>query len=169
MSLSLFAILSFAAFVSAFIQGALGIGFALIIAPVLGFLRPDLLPVTLLLLMLPLNFHVALRERAAIDWTGVKWITLGRFAGTFAGVWLLATLSTKHMDLAVGWFTVIAAAAALVAPPVRTGTCKLNRRWRVHRRYRDGNRHRWAAARSSLPTRPRGGPAINRGHMLFSG
>ena len=88
MTLGLFAILSAVTLVSSFIQGALGIGFALIVAPVVGILKPDLLPVTLLLLMLPLNFHVAWRERSAVDWSGAKWITLGRFAGTFAGVWL---------------------------------------------------------------------------------
>ncbi|HEV7250317.1 MAG TPA: sulfite exporter TauE/SafE family protein [Shinella sp.] len=121
MTLGLFAILSAVTLVSAFIQGALGIGFALIVAPVVGILKPELLPVTLLLLMLPLNFHVAWRERAAVDWSGAKWITLGRFAGTFAGVWLLAALSAQQLDLAVGWFTVIAAAAALLAPPFQPG------------------------------------------------
>ncbi|OMQ46502.1 sulfite exporter TauE/SafE family protein [Ensifer sp. 1H6] len=117
MSISLIAILAIVTFVSAFIQGALGIGFALIVAPVVGMLKPELLPVTLLLLMLPLNLHVALRERAHVDWSGATWITVGRFAGTFAGLWLLAALSLDQLDLAVGIFTVIAAAAALVAPP----------------------------------------------------
>lgn len=117
MSLSLIAILAAVTFVSAFIQGTLGIGFALIVAPVVGMLKPDLLPVTLLLLMLPLNLHVAAREREHVDWSGATWITIGRFAGTFAGLWLLAALSLDQLDLAVGAFTVIAAGAALVAPP----------------------------------------------------
>lgn len=117
MSLGLFSILAGVTFVSAFVQGSLGIGFALIVAPVVGMLKPDLLPVTLLLLMLPLNLHVALRERQHVDWPGATWITVGRFAGTFAGLWLLAALSLDQLDLAVGVFTVIAAGAALVAPP----------------------------------------------------
>ncbi|MCQ4632491.1 putative membrane protein YfcA [Shinella sp. BE166] len=117
MSMSLLAILAIVTFISAFIQGSLGIGFALIVAPVVGMLKPDLLPVTLLLLMLPLNLHVAVRERDHVDWSGAKWITVGRFAGTFAGLWLLAALSVDQLDLAVGIFTVVAAGAALVAPP----------------------------------------------------
>lgn len=117
MSMSLIAILAAVSFVAAFIQGSLGIGFALIVAPVVGMLKPDLLPVTLLLLMLPLNLHVAARERAHVDWPGATWITIGRFAGTFAGLWLLAALSVDQLDLAVGIFTVVAAGAALVAPP----------------------------------------------------
>ena len=117
MNISLLAILAVVTFISAFIQGSLGIGFALIVAPVVGMLKPDLLPVTLLLLMLPLNLHVAVREREHVDWSGAKWITLGRFAGTFAGLWLLAALSVDQLDLAVGVFTVVAAGAALAAPP----------------------------------------------------
>ena len=117
MSMSLIAILAAVTFVAAFIQGSLGIGFALIVAPIVGMLRPDLLPVTLLLLMLPLNLHVAVREREHVDWSGATWITAGRFAGTFAGLWLLAALSVDQLDLAVGIFTVVAAGAALVAPP----------------------------------------------------
>jgi uncharacterized membrane protein YfcA len=117
MSMNLIAILAVVTFVSAFIQGSLGIGFALIVAPVVGLLKPELLPVTLLLLMLPLNLHVAVRERDHVDWSGATWISMGRFAGTFAGLWLLAALSVDQLDLAVGIFTVVAAGAALIAPP----------------------------------------------------
>jgi uncharacterized membrane protein YfcA len=63
MSFELLSILAVVTFLSAFVQGSLGIGFALIVAPVVGMLKPELLPVTLLLLMLPLNLHVAVRER----------------------------------------------------------------------------------------------------------
>ncbi|AHD02146.1 sulfite exporter TauE/SafE family protein [Leisingera methylohalidivorans] len=116
MTFDVLLILSAVVFAAAFIQGALGIGFALIVAPVLGLVEPSLLPVTLLILMLPLNSHVAWREREEVDWNGAGWITLGRFAGTFAGLWLLVVLSGRQLDLAVGWFTIIAAGAALLAP-----------------------------------------------------
>ena len=117
MSFELVSILAVVTFLSAFVQGSLGIGFALIVAPVVGMLKPELLPVTLLLLMLSLNLHVAVREREHVDWPGATWITVGRLAGTFAGLWLLAALSLDQLDLAVGVFTVVAAGAALVAPP----------------------------------------------------
>ena len=117
MSLSVLLVLAVVSLAAAFIQGALGIGFALIVAPTVGLLQPDLLPVMLLILMLPLNFHVTWREREAVDWSGAKWITVGRLIGTFAGLGLLAALTGRQLDSAVGWFTVIAAAAALFAPP----------------------------------------------------
>ena len=53
--------------VAALIQGAIGVGFALIVAPIAAVLRPDLLPGSILLLMLPMNAYVAWRERAFFD------------------------------------------------------------------------------------------------------
>lgn len=115
------AVLAAVCLVAAFIQGALGIGFALIVAPVIAVFQPALLPVTLLLLMLPLNMQVAWRERAAVDLRGTAWISAGRVAGTFAGMWLLAVLSARQLGVAAGWVTMIAAALALIAPPFAPG------------------------------------------------
>ena len=63
----------------ALIQGAIGVGFALVVAPLAAVLRPDLLPGSILLLMLPLNAYVAWRERTSFDLSGASWITAGRF------------------------------------------------------------------------------------------
>lgn len=114
--ITVFAIIAVATGIAAFVQGAIGIGFALIVAPVMGFLRPDLLPVALLILMLPLNFYVGLREREAIDWKGVGWIGLGRLPGTLLGLWILVILSADSLNQVVGASTVIAVLAALFAP-----------------------------------------------------
>lgn len=125
MSLTVFAAIAATVGVAAFVQGAIGIGFALIVAPVLGLIRPDLLPVCLLLLMLPLNFHVAWRERGAIDGTGAGWITAGRLPGTLGGLWVLTALSAASLNLVIGVATMTAALAALVAPAFtpRAGSC----------------------------------------------
>lgn len=109
--------LSLAVFVAAFIQGSVGIGFALIMAPILAFVAPDYLPVALLILMLPLNFMVFFRERASTDWRGGSWIMVGRFFGTFLGIWVLVALSVRQLEIAVGLFTILAALIALMAPP----------------------------------------------------
>src|ERR1700712_5731851 len=79
--------------IASFIQGSTGVGFALLVAPLLGILAPTMLPVAVLVLMLPLNFYVAFRERAALDFRSGGWITLGRIAGTFGGLWVLTVLS----------------------------------------------------------------------------
>jgi len=81
-----FIFLAIAVTLAAFIQGTVGVGFALIVAPVFGLIEPMLLPVALLILMLPLNIYVAWRERSELDSGGAAWITLGRVAGAVGGV-----------------------------------------------------------------------------------
>ena len=120
-TLDTFAILAGSTMIAAFVQGSSGVGFALVLAPVLAFVAPELLPVCLLALMIPLNVYVAWRERAAIDRHGVGWITLGRFVGTFGGVWLLAAFAAGRLQMLIGAMTVIAAAATLLLPAFRPG------------------------------------------------
>jgi hypothetical protein len=109
--------------VAALIQGAIGVGFALVVAPLAAVLRPDLLPGSILILMLPLNVYVAWRERHHFDWPSMGWITAGRFAGTFAGLWILVAVTTSTLNLFVGLTTVLAAVITKLAPkfsPTRT-------------------------------------------------
>jgi len=119
--LPIFAPIAAAVIVAAFIQGATGVGFALIVAPVLAFLAPDLVPVCVLVLMIPLNVYVAWRERAALDRSGAGWITAGRFAGTFGGLWLLVALTSRQLSILIGTATIIAAIATLIAPTFTPG------------------------------------------------
>jgi uncharacterized membrane protein YfcA len=99
-----------------FVQGSTGVGFALIVAPILGLVAPAMLPVAVLVLMLPLNVYVAWRERTALDLRNGAWITAGRFAGTFGGLWVLVMLSASHLNLLIGVSTIAAAAATLAMP-----------------------------------------------------
>ena len=106
---------------AAFIQGSVGVGFALIVAPVLSLVKPELVPVTLLIIMLPLNFYVAARERAALDKPGLGWITLGRTLGTFVGAAILLVISARTLNIFVGLSTVLAAGLSLAAPSFKPG------------------------------------------------
>lgn len=110
-------LIAFAAVLAgAFIQGASGMGFALIVVPVLALVHPEAIPGALLFLMLPLNAYVAWRERGAIDRSGAGWITVGRFAGTFAGLGILLVLSTYWLNQFVGISTLLAVLASVLAP-----------------------------------------------------
>jgi len=100
----------------AFIQGTIGVGFALIVVPVFAFLDRDLLPAGVLALMIPLNVYVIWRERLSIDWIGAKWITLGRLVGTLGGILILAALAPRELNVLIGIVTVLAAGVTLVAP-----------------------------------------------------
>lgn len=110
------AIIACAVVVAALIQGGIGVGFALIVAPVAAVLRPDLLPGSVLILMLPLNAYVAWRERAHFELPSAGWITAGRIVGTFGGLWILLVVSTATLDMLVGIATILAAAATKLAP-----------------------------------------------------
>lgn len=106
---------------AAFIHGTVGVGFALIVAPIFSLTRPELIPVALLVIMLPLNFYVAARERHALDKPGLGWITLGRTAGTFIGAAILAVISARALNIFVGASTVAAALLSLAAPTFSPG------------------------------------------------
>jgi len=121
MTLTVLAIMSAIVVLAGFVQGSTGLGFALLVAPVLGLIAPAMLPVTVLVLMIPLNVYVAWRERAALDLGSAGWITLGRFAGTFGGLWVLVVLSARHLNLLIGISTIAAATATLAMPVFRPG------------------------------------------------
>lgn len=124
MSVGAFLLIGITVLLSAFVQGSTGMGFAMIAAPIVSLLDPSLIPVMLLVLMIPLNFYIGWRERGALDWRGVKWISVGRFAGTFLGLWILIVINLHQLGLLIGWSTVLAAVVALLAPafdPNRSG------------------------------------------------
>lgn len=116
MTVLAFSIVAITVLLSAFVQGSTGMGFAMIVAPVVSFIDPSLIPVMLLVLMIPLNLYVAVRERSDIHWHGVKWISVGRFAGTFLGLWILIIVNLHQLALLIGWSTLVAAIIALIAP-----------------------------------------------------
>ncbi|CAK7262413.1 MULTISPECIES: sulfite exporter TauE/SafE family protein [unclassified Shinella] len=109
-------------FIAAFVQGATGLGFALIAAPVIGLINPQLLPVLILVLMIPLNLFVAWRERRAVDVKGAAWIMAGRVAGTAGGLWLLLAIPLNSLNLLVGVSTILAASASLIVSPFKPGS-----------------------------------------------
>src|SRR5690606_5245881 len=116
MTIDPFYLIAAAVAAGALIQGTTGMGFALVVAPVMGMLEPKLLPVCLLVLMLPLNAIIAWREREAIDLRGASWITLGRIFGTFGGVWVLFWLPLSQLNLLIGVSTIAACLATWLAP-----------------------------------------------------
>ena len=112
---------SLAVLAASFVQGASGMGFALMVAPVLTLIAPSLLPVCVLMLMLPLNAYVAWRERHALDKRGAAWISAGRLVGTFGGLAVLALLSAQALALFVGASTIAAAAVTWFIPAFTPG------------------------------------------------
>lgn len=98
--------------VGAFAQGIVGFGLNLIAAPVVGLVAPQLLPATMVVVGVPLSTTIAFRDRAHIDWTGVRWTTLGRVPGTIAGALVVTLVSVRVLGGLVG---VAVIAACVVA------------------------------------------------------
>ncbi len=121
MTPSLLVLTALVVLVAGFVQGSTGLGFALITAPVIGWIEPLLLPVLVLVLMIPLNAYVAWRERHALDRGGAGWIMLGRIAGTFGGFWVLVAVPASSLNLVIGGSTTVAVLATLLAPSFLQG------------------------------------------------
>ncbi|EWY41786.1 permease [Skermanella stibiiresistens SB22] len=116
MTLGAFAIIAAAVVLAAFVQGMIGVGFALILVPVVALVDPTLLPSLVLALMIPLNIYVLWRERASLDWRGTGWITAGRLVGTFGGLAVLLVLVPWQLDMLVGALTIAAVLVTLAMP-----------------------------------------------------
>jgi uncharacterized protein len=116
MSLTAVAILSLTVIAGGFVQGMSGIGFALIFAPVAGLIDSEMLPVTLLVLMLPLNAFVFWRERSTVDWHGFRWIAVARIASTPLGLLVLSVVPKSGLGVLIGAATVLAAIVSLITP-----------------------------------------------------
>jgi uncharacterized membrane protein YfcA len=106
---------------AAFVQGASGMGFALLFAPVAGLIAADLVPVAVLAMMIPLNAFVLWREREHVDRAGVGWVSLTRVLCTPIGLWVLVAVPQDRLGLLIGGSTVLAALVSLLAPDFSPG------------------------------------------------
>lgn len=106
------------------IQGSLGFGMNLVTVPALALVLPDALPVTVIMLGLPVSIGMLRHEHHALDRTGVGWILAGRVPGTMAGAAVVATVSTAVLQGLVGVAVLLLVVASAVTPPlpVRRGT-----------------------------------------------
>ena len=125
MSVATFALIAGTVLIAAFVQGSTGLGFALISTPVIGLTQPELLPVAVLVLMIPLNLYIAGRERGKVDLGGVGWVSAGRIVGTVGGLAVLAAVPTESLSVLVGGCIVLAALASLFAPSFSPGRSAL--------------------------------------------
>ena len=113
-----------ATILGATIQGSIGFGMNLVTVPALALVLPEALPVTVIVLGLPISIGMLRHERHAIDRLGVAWIVAGRVPGTLFGAWVVATVSTAVLQGLVGLVVLLLVVASVVVPPlpVRRGT-----------------------------------------------
>jgi len=102
----------------ALIQAALGFGFALVAAPVLAVIAPQLVPGPVLLASCVLSAGVAARELRHIDVRGVGWALLGRVPGAWLGATALALASRSVVELIFGAIVLAAVWMSMAGPRV---------------------------------------------------
>jgi uncharacterized membrane protein YfcA len=90
----------------------------LVTVPALALVLPSALPVTVIVLGLPISIVMVLHERAAIDRAGIAWILTGRVPGTLVGTIVVAAVSTSVLQGATGAVVLLLVLASVVAPAV---------------------------------------------------
>lgn len=110
---------------SAWIQGSVGFGYALVSAPLLALIAPELVPGPLMFSSMLLSVAAGARERGDIDWHGV-WLTLiGRFPGVALGATAMAWLTTETMGLVFGSVVLLGVVLSVSGLRVRMNTRNL--------------------------------------------
>ncbi len=113
---AILAVLAVAVAVGAVVQGSIGFGYALLAVPAMALLLPWAVPVTPLLLALPMTVLMSAREWRSIDMGGFALITAGRLVGTVAGVALLVLAPKGWLSALTGLLIVVAALGSFLRP-----------------------------------------------------
>ena len=114
--MTILAVLAVAVAAGAVIQGSIGFGYALLAVPAMALVLPWAVPVTPLLLALPMTVLMGAREWRSIDTNGFVLITAGRLVGTVAGVALLVLAPQGWLSALTGLLIVAAALGSFLSP-----------------------------------------------------
>ncbi|MFV1991653.1 MAG: TSUP family transporter [Acidimicrobiales bacterium] len=102
--------MSFAVVFGAIIQGSLGFGMNLMVAPLLGLLYPELLPSGAILLALATAALVLARNLRHLQPTALGWAVLGRIPGSVVGAFLVLVASQAQLGILSGLSVLVAVA-----------------------------------------------------------
>lgn len=102
----------------ALVQGSIGFGAALVAVPAIALAAPEALPATVIIWVVPLAVAMVIRERRGVDWSGVRWIVLGRLPGTAIGAWVVAVVASKTLSVLAGGVVLLAVVTSLLSAAV---------------------------------------------------
>lgn len=86
----------------AVLQGSVGHGMALLVSPILLLIDPGYIPGPLISAAFFLTILVLLREKKAIDFTGLKWATIGMILGVVIATILISVISHELVSVLFG-------------------------------------------------------------------
>lgn len=105
--------------VGAFVQSSIGFGIAVVSAPFVVVLRPELMPTSMLVCAFVLPVLQLATGPREISWRPLGWAVGARLLATPLGVWLVASTSADAIALAVGILILVTVVASVVAVEVR--------------------------------------------------
>lgn len=113
------AALAGALLVGSALQGVVGLGLGLVLAPVIGLTEPELLPGLALWLAMVYPALTLSRDWRSADRRGLAWALGARVPGTVVGVWLVAISPIRVLNVLVGAMVLVAVALTARAVDVR--------------------------------------------------
>lgn len=104
------------------VQGSVGIGYAVIVAPILMLYAPPFVPGPIVFGALMLVIMIAIHERRDVIVSDLGSATLGRVVGTIPGAYMLSALPTTVYELLFGMMALLGVAVSMMGwhiPPTR--------------------------------------------------
>lgn len=102
--------LAIALFVGATVQGVVGLGVGLLLAPATGLIEPSLLPGLPLCMSFVMPILTLTRDRGHTDWSGIAWALPMRIPGSVIGALVVAIASEQVIGIAAGLMVLVAVA-----------------------------------------------------------
>lgn len=106
-------IASLTIFIGAALQGSVGFGMGLLASPILILIDQRFVPAPILLSTWVLTTFLILRERHAVDMSGVLWAVAGRVVGTVVAATVLAVLPAERMAVVFGSLVLLGVAMSM--------------------------------------------------------
>jgi uncharacterized protein len=114
------AVLSIAlAVVGSLVQGSIGFGFGVLIAPLLAMIDPEFVPGGILVAVLPLSLWVAATSTRHVNTKAAALAVSGRIPGAFAGAAVVSVLSERMVALGLAAAVLVAVALSVWSSPFR--------------------------------------------------
>jgi uncharacterized membrane protein YfcA len=108
--LGTFVAIALAVLLGSTVQSAVGLGVGLVAAPVTALLEPALMPGALLMVAAVMPCLTLVFDHHDIHWRGLGWSLPARVPGTLVGVWVVTTLTSRELGIAIGVVVLLAVA-----------------------------------------------------------
>lgn len=112
-------VIALVVFAGAFLQGLSGVGLGMVASPLLALADPALVPGPLLMISCVIAVMTVLRERAALDLSGLGYALGGRLVASVPAAMLIGVLPVRALAIAFALVILLAVAASLTKMVIR--------------------------------------------------